>query len=398
MTLNELKNKIWKILITYKTERQVVVEDVKIGVLHKATLLGVFIYLLVSIITSHAYMKKEPPAVSINSWNGAGDALANWAAYRSGTEPAPWYCNNSATQYVYGPGFTYFDNQCDFNASMGDVYNEGGNSVSFVTYYQDTPLEEGNNVNAFIPDTELINLYFSHAFTTSIGVGGANVPTTVQSQDGSRQKKFAKDEAIGISMGELLDMAGVSLDARHPKSGGQPPPAGMQWPLWRMTGVSIMMEMEYMNFRSERPFDFSTELVIRVSAAENVWTSRGQRIQMKRVNGELMRFQRYVQVLSVAFLPSGNLGKPDAFTAVMNIAVGIAIFGVTKVIVDMIGKWILEEFYQKKMFDADQWATIQNASIELQNVNKTRIVEPKPQGDGSLQNPMHPSQKTGASS
>jgi hypothetical protein len=150
--------------------------------------------------------------------------------------------------------------------------------------------------------------------------------------------------------------------------------------------------MEYKNFRSERPFDFSTELVITVSAAKRVWTSRGQRIQIKRVDGELTRFQRYLQVISVSFLPSGNLGKPDAFTAVMNIAVGIAIFGVTKVIVDMIGKWILEEFYQKKMFDAEQWDTIQNASIELQNVNKTRVVSAKAEEEdgktSARENPM----------
>jgi hypothetical protein len=90
-------------------------------------------------------------------------------------------------------------------------------------------------------DTELISLYFSHAFTTSLGVGDANVPTTVQSQDGNDQKKFEKDEVIGITIGDLFRMAGIQPDDRNPNSGGQAPKGNMDWPLWRMTGVSFMM-------------------------------------------------------------------------------------------------------------------------------------------------------------
>jgi hypothetical protein len=49
---------------------------------------------------------------------------------------------------------------------MGDIYNEGGNSVSLVTYYQDTPLEDkGSPLNAFIPGMvlTLANACVSHA-------------------------------------------------------------------------------------------------------------------------------------------------------------------------------------------------------------------------------------------
>jgi hypothetical protein len=128
------------------------VEDVKIGIIHKVTLLGLFIYLLFSIFTNHAYMEKEAPAVSTNSWNGAAETLSRLAAHRNGSLEVPWYCNNSATDYIYDESFTYLNNVCDFNAAMGEIYDEGGTSTSFVTYYQDTALEDGGtDVNAFIP-------------------------------------------------------------------------------------------------------------------------------------------------------------------------------------------------------------------------------------------------------
>ena len=130
--------------------------------------------------------------------------------------------------------------------------------------------------------------------------------------------------------------------------------------------------MEYKNFRERSPFDFSKELVITASAVENVWTSRGQQIHIKRENGELIRFQRYVQVLSVSFRPSGQVGVPNAFSAVINIGVSVAIFGVTKVIVDTIGKWILEEFYDKKMLDSEEWKAFQDTQAAVERFNKER--------------------------
>lgn len=98
-------------------------------------------------------MVKEAPAVSTNTWNGGGrGTLRHLAAYLHGSLDAPWYCNNSATDYVYDDFFTYLNNVCDFNAVMGEIYKEGGTSTSFVTYYQDTALDDGGtDVNAFVP-------------------------------------------------------------------------------------------------------------------------------------------------------------------------------------------------------------------------------------------------------
>ena len=51
------------------------------------------------------------------------------------------------------------------------------------------------------------------------------------------------------------------------------------------------------------------------------------------------------------FLLSGELGKADAFEAVMNIAVSAAIFGVAKFICDSIGDLLVHEFWDKRFLD-----------------------------------------------
>ena len=123
--------------------------------------------------------------------------------------------------------------------------------------------------------------------------------------------------------------------------------------------------MEYKNFRASAPFDFSKELIVIVNAVQNVWASRGRQIRTQRVGDELLRFQTYVQVLDVAFRSYGTVGAPDAFTAVMNIGVSAAIFGLAKVVVDFIGRWILEEFYAKKMLGAEEWNTLTDGETIL---------------------------------
>lgn len=103
---------------------------------------------------------------------------------------------------------------------------------------------EGEDVNNFIPYVEDITLFFSHGFTTALGVEGANVEAVVKSRDGSKQKKFDKGEAVSLSITELLEMTGIELEDRHEDSGGLAPEEhedSHHWPLFRMTGVDITM-------------------------------------------------------------------------------------------------------------------------------------------------------------
>eukprot|EP01138_Halocafeteria_seosinensis_P006955 gb/GECG01007113.1/.p1 GENE.gb/GECG01007113.1/~~gb/GECG01007113.1/.p1 ORF type:complete len:394 (+),score=45.51 gb/GECG01007113.1/:1-1182(+) len=348
--------KSWDLLITYTTERVVLYKDARIGLLHKGCIVALAIYLIFEILSSHAYMRKVSPQTSVNAWIDGNKTLNRLKNIRDGVEAAPSYCGSDDTEYTYGPGFTYFDNTCDDSAVLAEIFHKGSTSVAFVSYYQDTPLDrvgKGRPVNAFIPAIEDINLFFSHGFTTALGIGDANVESKLQSDNGKLSKKFENGEPVHIKLSELLEMAGIDLDARHKDSGGAPPTPGTKWPIYRMTGVDITVEMKYQNFRSDSVFDFSHFLDAKVSATQGVWSSRGQQLHSKwnETEGQLIPFERYPQVIAVRFKASGEIGRPDPFTAVMNIAVGAAIFGVAKHIVDTAGNFIIREFYDKKNLD-----------------------------------------------
>ena len=61
--------------------------------------------------------------------------------------------------------------------------------------------------------------------------------TVFQTVTGEEKKRFAAGEAVSIQISELLQLAGISLNDRNTNSGGLRPENGMQWPLYRMTGM-----------------------------------------------------------------------------------------------------------------------------------------------------------------
>lgn len=67
--------------------------------------------------------------------------------------------------------------------------------------------------------------------------------------------------------------------------------------------------MDYQNFRSGSPFDFTNRLEASVSATRGVWVSRGQSIFPKWQNGKVVPHLRYPQVISVSYRASGKDSK-----------------------------------------------------------------------------------------
>lgn len=65
--------------------------------------------------------------------------------------------------------------------------------------------------------------------------------TSVESIDGRLKKHFKDGEVVSLKVSELLDMTGISLDDRNRNSGGDEPIEHMDWPMYRMTGMKILL-------------------------------------------------------------------------------------------------------------------------------------------------------------
>lgn len=56
-----------------------------------------------------------------------------------------------------------------------------------------------------------------------------------------------------MKMSWLLDKLGISLDGKNKGAGGK----GDTWPVYRQTGIGLIVEYEYWNTETSNPFDFS---------------------------------------------------------------------------------------------------------------------------------------------
>ena len=299
--------------------------------------------------------------------------------YNADGDELPWYCNSSSTNYRYSSTFIYEDNQCETNFVFGDIYREEHLSASLTSYFQDFPISDpGESKNAFVPDIENVTLFATHTASSGVGVGGVNIEGTMKRRDGQVLKKIADGSPIEIKISELLEMTGISLDDRNVDSGGDPPTSGMHWPLYRLTGVSILVEMKYENFRATAPFDFTKSLTIQATASNKIWNSRNQVRVWKQEDGEFRPYERFPQVVSVSFQTAGEFGSFDAFTAIMNLGIAFAIFDAVKTFVDWLGTYLLNEFYKMKTIDRISWLTLEairrkarRSAIELAAASKS---------------------------
>ena len=55
----------WGEIRTYRTMRELKIKDTRIGALHKVLLISAAFYLSYTIVTSHSYLKKEEPVVTV---------------------------------------------------------------------------------------------------------------------------------------------------------------------------------------------------------------------------------------------------------------------------------------------------------------------------------------------
>ena len=106
----------WTKLCTYTTVKKCSIVDAKIAISHKAVTLAIISYIIWNLIVSHGYMKQEQPSAVVNAYV---DQAGYYAAAASLKNAPPAYCDNPDTDFDYGGGWVYENNQCDFDLRYG---------------------------------------------------------------------------------------------------------------------------------------------------------------------------------------------------------------------------------------------------------------------------------------
>ena len=120
------------------------------------------------------------------------------------------------------------------------------------------------NTNLF-PLRQAVNMELLHEFTTLSDIyGDVNPKTFIRRKgDDTDRKVIAAGEAIKLSVGDLLEIAGVDLDKPFDEQpSGWNPPTGLQgrgtsagaYPYPRLTGTRLSINIQYYNYNLDDTF------------------------------------------------------------------------------------------------------------------------------------------------
>mmetsp|Transcript_3867 Transcript_3867/g.14259 ORF Transcript_3867/g.14259 Transcript_3867/m.14259 type:complete len:460 (-) Transcript_3867:805-2184(-) len=357
----------WTKLCTYTTVKKCSIVDAKIAISHKAVTLAIVSYIIWNLIVSHGYMKQEQPSAVVNAYV---DQAGYYAAAASLKNAPPAYCDNPDTDFDYGGGWVYENNQCDFDLRLGDVLTKTEQAVFITTYFQDEPVDAftasaaGLSAgNYFVPGVDQMRLVWDHQVSTSWGSTVSNPAIAFRrlgdAVGDSPRLTVDKDTDTGMTISDLLELAGVGLDAVNTPAAAAESAEG---PTFRLSGTHVKINLEYSNMRREDPSDTTVKAKADVSyTKDGAWTSLGPKMIWKKdAAGVLHRFQRYHYVLRVSFMLSGTIGVFDFFTLFLNLAVATGLLKVAVSVVDAASEILVANFDDQKYDDRNDFMTLES--------------------------------------
>lgn len=217
------------------------------------------------------------------------------------------------------------------------------------------------NVNNYYPiNPEGIMVYLKHEFNSHAMSGNSRVRGTVPEVTTYLRRKGSTDNLytfnagsnIELSVGQLLRTANVNLDDYAPLDQVTPSTtdfgaAGGNMPFNRMTGVCLLLDMEYMNFNVDKDsesgiaiddWDKKVSCIVTISRIGS-WCSMGSEAAADKsttftqVSGKVYAqkskvLDRYRQGIKIIFRQHGSIGDLDPFKIVDAFIQGVVLLGV----------------------------------------------------------------------
>lgn len=333
----------------FSTARQVRVRDARLACTYAVLAALVLVYVVIfQLILEHRYAQFEVPVGYTNTWAGLSSPWPGGNTQAPAPEDMPVFCNNP--QFDWGVNHTEAQRKLSGGLVAHNVgclgFNPAtdveisGSSFTAVTSVGTIELDANDSVVASSqmftanPEGAIPNLI--HLYSVSFeGRGRQNVPTVIVNREGKVLREFA-DQAIltGISIGDWLEMAGVSLNSVNPQEEIGPP-----HPTFRLTGAVLMVRMVYTNLRRwELPY-YRPLCTVTVEALPVAWGFMGSEVQpVVAADGTVKRASVQRTGVRLQFIQSGSIGRLDIFQIVLRLIEASVLFSIAAFATDFVAE------------------------------------------------------------
>jgi len=392
-------------LFSYRTYKMVAINDPSLSFLYKGSLWSVTAMIITYIIMGHLFMHKEVPRLStLASAVRCDYGARSWETLMAEEE----YCDSRTNGYYNDNDWTRFSElynvSCKPNYPIDFVSRRDYAGINFVTFSSHQGFEEicrevsslsfecmeavnttisnrgfnvtqevanmtacdpvgfpsttryvdviGDSVCGYVgvdehtaeytADIENACVAFDISYITTFGHGDVD---RIRIVDPNRESEQVFEGRAVFKLKELLEMVGVSLDDVHMEATDSGPP----WPIFRMTGLMIVMHADITNFRVVDPFDFSVEATVQpVLQSRGKWVGDGGLSDFTSMHNVVMRESQF---LSISIEADGLMGEFNIFALLQALVGSLVLLLFMQIVVDGIGSVLNASFEDDKFED-----------------------------------------------
>jgi hypothetical protein len=192
------------------------------------------------------------------------------------------------------------------------------------------------------PESATLNLI--HGFTSSFLQSGViNPATTFSSKTGQTQRSFPAHTIFGpISMAEVLNLAGLSLESRNVQPwirGGDPASS----PFYRLSGVVLLLRIQYSNLREYEfagsPNAGRPQAEVTAEALQKAWGFAGSEQRVDPATGAQYTVSR--NGIRVQLILTGRVGQFDPMQVVRRLLEGVVLLSVAAISTEAVARRVL---------------------------------------------------------
>lgn len=412
-SFRDLVDTIYADVFAYTTVKVVKTNDWRLSVMKRMFNAGVGVYILFFVVLYHGYMYKEVPVVTVATTISSATLaaqLVNLTAFFSNGGYPP-YClasrvngtngtSSTVTDYVWGPGRAYVNNECARYYTPPEFTEQVYMGLWLYTYWQQSSYNRvcqpnnytatakgiivpsamagnaGNvpncagatlvvNQSVFPVAAEFVTVSISGTYITTWGDTQTRMNTTIAGVNASAtlglnaSYNFGPTQQVQLTFAQLLALAGIDLDAENVlDDGGLGPP----WPSYRVSGVEIVMEMQYRNFKDFEsisvmpdPFNFENFLTVQVyPASKGTFRSPGTKLWYfgpDVTQPETHFMTRTPNGVLITFRPSGSIGQNSFSSLIATLFAATVLFSTATTLVDVSAAFLIEGFREQKFED-----------------------------------------------